>query len=83
MSHIGKIVMQSLASRQSVEHSNDEADHGGCHSLRSAPLFDPVSILRAAKSGLDPSAYTLLLPDPAYIKRERFGNRLGSIGAII
>lgn len=44
-------------------------------------VFDPVSILLAAKSGLDPSA--VLRPDPAYFKRERFGNRLGRVGVII
>jgi hypothetical protein len=46
-------------------------------------VFDPVSILLAAKSGLDPSAYTVLRPDPAYFKRERFGNNLGRAGAIV
>jgi hypothetical protein len=46
-------------------------------------VFDPVSILLAAKSGLDPSAYTVLRPDPAYFKRERFGNNLGRVGAIV
>lgn len=46
-------------------------------------MFDPVSILLAAKSGLDPSAYTVLRPDPAYFKRERFGNRLGRLGVTV
>jgi hypothetical protein len=46
-------------------------------------VFDPVSILFAVKSGLDPSAYTVLRPDPAYFKQERFGNCLGRIGAIL
>jgi hypothetical protein len=46
-------------------------------------VFDPVSILRAAKRGLDPSAYTVLRPDAAYFKRERFGNNLGRAGAIV
>jgi hypothetical protein len=46
-------------------------------------VFDPVSMLLAAKSGLDPSAYTVIRPDPAYFKRERFGNRLGSVGVIV
>jgi hypothetical protein len=46
-------------------------------------VFDPVAILLAAKSGLDPSAYKVLRPDPAYFKSERFGNRLGVVGAVI
>jgi hypothetical protein len=46
-------------------------------------VFDPVSILFAVKSGLDPSTYTVLRPDPAYLKQERFGNCLGRIGAIL
>jgi hypothetical protein len=46
-------------------------------------VFDPNSILLAAKNGLDPSAYTVLRPDPAYFKRERSGNNLGRAGAIV
>jgi hypothetical protein len=54
-------------------------------------VFDPVSILIAAKSaaksgaksGRDLSAYTVLRPDPAYFKRERFHNRAGSVGVIV
>jgi hypothetical protein len=51
--------------------------------LRSKPVFDPVSILLAVKSGPDPSAYTVLRPDLAYFTRERFGNNLGRVGAIV
>jgi hypothetical protein len=46
-------------------------------------VFDPVSILLAVKSGPDPSAYTVLRPDLAYFTRERFGNNLGRVGAIV
>jgi hypothetical protein len=46
-------------------------------------VFDPNSILLTAKCGLDPSACTVLRPDPAYFKRDRFGNRVGSVGVIL
>jgi hypothetical protein len=46
-------------------------------------VFDPVSILHDAKRGLNPSAYTVLRPDPPYFKLERFGNRLGGVGVIV
>jgi hypothetical protein len=46
-------------------------------------VFDPSSILLAAKSGLDPSAYTVLRPDPEYFKGERFGDCLGGVGVIL
>lgn len=46
-------------------------------------MFDPVSILHDAKRGLNPSAYTVLRPDPPYFKLERFGNRLGGVGVIV
>jgi hypothetical protein len=46
-------------------------------------VLDAASILLAAKSDLDPSAYTVLRPNPAYFKSERFGNRLGGVGVIV
>jgi hypothetical protein len=45
-------------------------------------VFDPVSVLLAAKSGLGPSAYGVLRPDPAYFERQRIGRGLGKVAAV-
>ena len=45
-------------------------------------MFDPVSVLRAVKSGPVPSAYTVLRSNPVYFERERpelFQCRTGAI----
>jgi hypothetical protein len=45
-------------------------------------VFDPVAVLHAVKSGLVPSGYTLLRPDPSYFKEERRSMFLGRVVAI-
>ena len=46
-------------------------------------MFDPASILFAAKSGSDPSAYTVFRPDPAHFRWQRFWIGPGRVVAII